>query len=286
MSKVNKTLAGYTSEAASTLPSLIEEGSLLSTESKALAFVSGLATTFKGYIENTVTYFNGLKLGNYSKQKVDIDELKEVLVGKEYQKIRGTYVAVPPGFSGKWVPFLRFLIDTILPAVEATEITLKTVNTKLATALTDPDRLKAQSGIRDLAKNLALIPQEDFDKIKTYFQNGGRVQTTLGAVAERNADIEEAFILINKLNADVGAIDFTNIQKLINRLVVLVQELRKELDGKEGDSMSGLVTSQLSDLFYKVGITVTAGAVLVDMTEQFTSAMTNARDDIVVALKS
>ncbi|MNG04638.1 hypothetical protein D3C84_877840 [compost metagenome] len=146
--------------------------------------------------------------------------------------------------------------------------------------------MKAQSGIRDLAKNIALVPQEDFDKIKTFFQGGGRNQTQLSKVVERNADIEEAFILINKLNADVGAIDFVNIQKLINRLVVLVQELRKELDGKDGDEMSGLVTSQLSDLFYKVGITVTAGAALVDLTEQFTSAMTNARDDIVVALKS
>lgn len=285
MSKVNKTLADYTSESASTLPSLIEEGSMLSTESKALAFLSGLATTFKSYIENFTTYCNGLKLGNYSKQKIDIEELKETLVGKDYQKTRGIYVAVPPGFSGQWVPFLRFLIETILPAVETTEITLKAVNSKLAVALNEPDRLKAQSGIRDLAKNLALIPQEDFDKIKGYFQNGGRNQTTLGKVVERNADIEEAFILINKLNADVGAVDFVNIQKLINRLVVLVTELRKELDGKDGDEMSGLVTSQLSDLFYMVGITVTAGAVLVDMTEQFTSAMTNARDDIVVALK-
>lgn len=285
MSKVNKQLEEFATESLSTLPSLIEEGSVLSTESKAMAFVANLMSSFKAYIGNLTTYFNGLKLGNYPKQKVDITELKEVLKDKDYSKTRQVYVSVPPGFSGKWIPFLRYLLDVILPAVTAAEITLKTVNTKLAVALNEPDRLKAQSGIRDLERNLALVSQEEFNKIRTFFMNGGKVQTTLSTLVDRNADIEEAYILLNKLNADVAAIDYVNIQKLINRMVVLVGELRKQLDELDSDEMSGLVTSQLSDLFYKIGITVTAGAVLSDMTTQLTSSMSEARDDLVVGLK-
>jgi hypothetical protein len=155
----------------------------------------------------------------------------------------------------------------------------------LATALNDPDRLKAQSGIRNLENGLALVTQDDFDKVKTFFTNASRTQLSLYQVVDRNADIEQAYILLNKLNADVGAINFVAIQALINRLVVLVQELKKEISKEDNDQLSGLVTSQLSDLFYKLGITVTAASVLSDSTEVLTSAMMNARDDIITALK-
>ena len=285
MSKVNNQLEQLAAVTQSTLPSLIEAGSSLSTESKTMAFVSKLATTFKAYVENITTYFNGLKLGNYPKQKVDTVELMDVLKGKEYAKTRQVFVAVPSGFSGKWLDLLKLLIDNILPSVEALEVTLKSVNKNLAVALNDPDRLKAQSGIRNLENGLALVSQDDFDKIKTFFQNGSRTQLALSQVVDRNADIEEAFILLNKLNADVGAINFVAIQELINRLVVLVQELKKEVSQEDSDQLSGLVTSQLSDLFYKLGVTVTAASVLSDLTEQMTSSMTNARDDLVIALK-
>jgi hypothetical protein len=285
MSKVNSQLEKLVSETQSTLPSLIEAGSALSTESKTVAFVSKLTNTFKSYVENITTYFNGLKLGNYPKQKIDTVDLLESIKGKDFAKTRQIYVTVPSGFIGKWVDYLNLLINVIVPSVESLEVTLKLVNKALATALNDPDRLKAQSGIRNLENGLALVTQDDFDKVKTFFTNASRTQLSLYQVVDRNADIEQAYILLNKLNADVGAINFVAIQALINRLVVLVQELKKEISKEDNDQLSGLVTSQLSDLFYKLGITVTAASVLSDSTEVLTSAMMNARDDIITALK-
>lgn len=286
MPNFNTSLADFSTEATNNIEHLAQWGHQLSMESSSIPLVDSVRSTFQDYVTSVVTFLNGLKVSNYKKQSIDAKELVEQLRFYDYSKTRGLIINVPAGFTGKWVPFLEFLIKDILPPVAASEVTLKMVNSRLAAALNEPDRLKAQSGIRDLAHKIALVDQKDYDKIKATFANHTKTETTVSAVVDRNADINKAFQLINHINAELGAIDFSNIQKLIERLGELTAALRTTLQSEEHTEMSGMITSQLSDLFYQLGTTLTAGAILMDIVGDLTTGMQTSRDVLLAATKS
>lgn len=281
MSNSNDTLLQYSQEALNDLGYIVSRGTALSIESASLPLVDTLKASFQEYLTSLSTFLNGLKVSNYKKQTIDAKELIEHLQTYDYRRARLLEVAVPAGFIGKWVPFLEMLLKDVLPPVASADTTLRLINTRLATALNEPTRLKAQSGIRDLTNKVALIDEKDFNAIKGAFGNHSKSAVTLSAVAERNADVDRAYQLINKLNAELGSIDFSGIQKLIDRLSEMTQSLKSLLQQEDHNEMSGLVTSQLSDLFFKVGMTITAGALLIDITEQLTTSMQSSRDMMI-----
>jgi hypothetical protein len=277
-------LKQYSEEAMNNLEYIVSKGAQLSTESASIPLVDTLKSSFQDYLTTLTTFINGLKVTNYRKQFIDAKEVVERLRTFDFSKSRLLEVTVPAGFNGKWIPFLELLIKDILPPVTTADTTLRLINTKLAQALTEPTRLKAQSGIRNLTGTIALVDGEDFEKMKKVFASHSKTSATLSSVVDRNADVDRAYQLINHLNADLAAVDFSGIQKLLERLGELTKALKATLETEEHTEMSGLVTSQLSDLFYKVGITITAGAVLMDLTEQLSESMLNTRDQLLTQI--
>lgn len=273
MSRHPSSLSQIADAEASTLEYLVERGSTISTESKSLAFVDSIKSTFYDFVSRLTNFITTLKAGNYKSQKLAADDVVALVEAKTYQETRNLYVNVPVGFQGKWVDYLNFLSTQILPQVARTDATLKSVIQRMAVLLNEPDRLKAQSGLRELDRSLDVISQEQLDKMKRYVANGSKYQRRLGEVMERNADFKASYELINKINSELGVVDFAKIQDQVTRLSELTQSLQETMKSDEGRELSGLVTSQLSELFFKLGVSLTAGAVLMDAVTQQTVAM-------------
>jgi len=284
MPNLNNPMEQFSAGVTGTLEDLIRRGSMLSTESKGVPYTASLKGVFREFVNDASAFLNGFKVGNFAKQKIETKELDEKIKLSEYSKVRQFTVKVPAGFNGRWIPFFEFLLKEIMPAVSTLEQTLSIANTKMAVVLNEPDRLKAQSGIRDLASKIALVEVTDFERMKAFFDAKGKTEALVSSVVDRNADIDTAFTLCNKLNAELSVVDFNAIQKLSDRLAQLTASLNETTDKEEFNEMSGLVTSQLSDLFYQMGVTLTAGAVLMDITKQMTDAMIISRDDLLQQL--
>lgn len=269
---------------ASTLEYLVSRGSSISTESAGLAFVDSVKSTFQDFVGRVSVFTNNLKVGNFTSRAIDSDSVMGKFNGRPYQENRNLYVTVQPGFEGKWLPYLKFLDREIMPRVTMIDATLKVAITKLATILNEPDRLKAQSGIRDLEKLLTLVSQTDYQTMTSYFGKNSKTQVRVAEIADRNADVVESYALINKLNRDLGKVDFTKIQAQLDRLTELTRSLKDVLESDENRVVSGTITSQLSDLFYKLGVTLTAGALLRDAVLMQTEAMQQSIDSLKTQL--
>jgi len=270
---------------ASTLEFLVARGSLISTESRGLAFVDSIKSSFTDFVARLGLFVNGLKVGNFTPRQIKATIMLKAVTARSYQENRNLYVSIQPGFEGKWLPYLKYLANTILPKVETIDATLKVAITKLATIINEPDRLQAQSGIRDLERSLSMVSQDDYQGMQSFFGKGTKAQAPLGSVVDRNADLIDAYTLIDKLNNSLGAIDFTKVQSQLDRLTELTANLKEVLESEENRQLSGTVTAQLSELFYKLGVTLTAGAVLRDAVQQQTEAMSLTADSLAEQIK-
>lgn len=257
----------------STLEYLVTRGSTISTESKGLAFVDSIKSTFTDFTARLGLFVNGLKLGNFQSKKIDAIAMLKDVTARPYQENRQLHVTVQPGFESKWLPYLKYLSGVILPKVILIDQTLKTAITKLAILVNEPDRMKAQSGIRDLESQLAIISQEDYEGMQSFFGHHSKSEMTLGQVVDRNADLIYSYDMINKLNTELGRVDFTKVQGQLDRLAELTSNLKEVLESDANRVVSGTMTSQLSELFYRLGVTLTAGAVLRDAVQAQTSVM-------------
>lgn len=260
---------------------LITQGSLLSNESKSVPFLGTLRGTFADFVSHVSSFVNSFKAGNFNRETIDFKQLDEKLKLVDYSKTRTMEVFVPPGFHAHWVEFFNFVLKDIMPAVNVLEQTLVSTNRKMAVLLNEPDRMKAQSGIRDISTGVALVELDDFDKLKSFFNTTGKTATTLSGVVDRQADVATAFALSNRLNAELSAVDFNAITKLTTRLGELTEALQKVMGREEHTELSGLVSSQLADTFYQLGVTMTAGAVMIEVTKQMNDSMIASRDSLL-----
>lgn len=254
------------------LENICRMGSDLSTESLSLPFVDTVKSKFNEFVDRSSTFLNGLKVGNYRNQRLDYAPAVIEFNKAQWSENRMKSLHIAPGFSGKWVPFLNYLDSNILPQVEALEATLKKSNTRLAQILNEPDRLAAQSGIKDLKSSIPLITLEHLNGIKKFFNSSSSPEVQASKVMDRNGDLEAAFKLTNALNDRLAKADLSGIDSMVGRFAELSKSFKEHL-AEHDDSVSGKVGSQLSDLFYTLGVTVSAAAVLLDILPQHVEAM-------------
>lgn len=273
MSKLNPNIMNELANVElNSLESICHMGSDLSTESLALPFVDTVKSKFNEFVDRSSTFLNGLKVGNYRSDHLDYDAAVAVFNKNPYATNRLLMLHVAPGFTGKLVPFLEHVITNILPQVEELEATLKKSNTRLAQILNEPDRLAAQSGIKELKGQIPLISMEVFIQLKHHFTGNNSPEVQASKVIDRNGDMEHAYKLTNTLNDRLAKVDLASVNGMVGRFAELSTSFKEHLD-KHDDSVSGKVGSQLSELFYKLGITVSASAALLELVPQHVEAM-------------
>jgi len=254
------------------LENICRMGSDLSTESLSLPFIDTVKSKFNEFVDRSSTFLNGLKVGNYRSNHLHYADAVTAFNKTPYSANRMLALHVAPGFSGKWVPFLEYLVNEILPVVEPLEATLKKSNTRLAQILNEPDRMAAQSGIKELKNTIPWITVAHLNKIKEFFGTSSAPEVQASKLIERNADLETAFKLTNELNDRLAKANLSGIDAMVNRFADLAKSFKEHL-AKHDDAVSGKVGSQLSDLFYVLGVTVSAAAVLLDVLPQHVEAM-------------
>ena len=288
MSELNELFKQVSNESLSQIDSLVEVGSFISNESKVMAFIEASKSKFYDYVARVQHFINAFKFSAASAKQIDAKAMLELFGKQSYAENRKLNFEVAPGFSGSLPEFMTLMVDHLLPAAEASENSLKITITRLATILNEPDRLKAQSGIRDLEHHLVLISSEQLEKVKAFFKTGGKSQTTIGQVMGRNADLQEVYAKTNHMNDRLSKVDFKRVQDLVSRLGHLTGSLNEQINKggeNEGrDEVAGLVASQLSDLFYRLGVTLTACSVLLEIGMQHTEAMQRNVDGLVAQL--
>lgn len=288
MSNLNELFKQVSLEHMSQLDEIIALGSSVSNESKVLTFIDSGKSKFYDYVQRVHHFLKSLSLDHKIFSHIDARELLKKYGAQDYSKNRSLNFEVAAGFSGDLPEFLTFMVEHVLPAADAIENTLKITVTRLAQILNEPDRMKAQSGIRELEQHLVLVKEGDLEKIKSYFKAGAKSQVKIGDVMRRNADMETVYRLTNVWNERLAKIDFKRAQNLVERVGDLTGHLNKQLnetgEGQEKTEVSGLTASQLSDLFYRLGTTVTACSVLIEMGRQHSEAMKRNLDALEAQL--
>jgi len=245
-----------------TLQYHIEVGSLLSTESRLQTIVDGAKGTFNSFLDSASGFLNGLKLGNYKARQVKLNQSQLAhLRDTGFQDLRTKLIAVPVGFSATYADYLKD-VHAVMPAIEGLEKDLKLAIVKIAQILNEPDRLKAQTGIRDLEKNLTLATSDQYDALLANYKNETRVQVPFSDVAGNLAAFTEAYDQVHDLNTRLARVDLVGIQSQIHRLADLVQELRKTVSEDATKDVAGLIAGQLSDLIYRMGVTATVASMV------------------------
>lgn len=274
MSNVKNILNDLATEQSRSLDYVVGLGTLIALESKDQTFIDTVKSKFYEFVDHMHGFFNSLKVGNYKTVFIEANDMLAKLNEQGWEKNRELHITVVPGFQGHWVELLDLMINKILPAAEGAVDGLKVSSIRLAAIMNEPDRLKAQSGIRELESHLTLISKEDLDKLTAHFKFNSQSKATLGDVAGRNTDLKEAYGQINILNKRLGQVDLTKIDSQVERLGELIKAFTKTIDGDEKRAeVSGAVASQLSELMYRLGTTLTGVAQLIELTRQQTEAM-------------
>lgn len=286
MSNLNDLFKNVSTEHLNNLDLIIRMGSDISTESKALAFIDSTKSKFYDYVERVHSFVKSLTFTSQASPQIDAGLVLERFGRQSYADNRKLLFYVAPGFTGSLPAFLDLMLDKVLPAAESAENSLKITLTRLATLLNEPDRLKAQSGIRDLEHHLVLVPGEDLEKVRGFFKAGSKSQVFVKEVLERNGDLADVYTKTNLVNQRLSKVDFKRVQDLVARLGQLTGALNKALnEGDDGrEEVAGSVASQLSDLFYRIGTTLTACSVLIEMMRQHSEAMRRDVDELLAQL--
>lgn len=288
MSNLNELFKQVSLEHMTQLDEIIALGSSVSNESKVMTFIDSSKTKFYDYVQRVHHFIKSLSLDHKTFSHIDAAPMLKKYGQQDYSKNRNMSFEVPAGFTGDLPEFLTFVVEHILPAADAIENTLKITVTRLAQILNEPDRMKAQSGIRELEQHLVLVKEADLEKVKSYFKAGSKSQVKISEVMRRNGDMETVYRLTNVWNSRLAKIDFKRAQGLIARIGDLTGHLNKQLsepeEGQEKSEVSGLTASQLSELFYRLGTTVTACSVLIEMGRQHSEAMGRNVDGVIAQL--
>ena len=254
------------------LEHLCRMGSTLSTEALDLAFIDTLKGKFNDFVDRSSTFLNGLRVGNYRNNHLDYHAAVSSFTAQPYATNRTLQFHVAPGFSGSWLPFLNFVISDLLPQVEQLEATLQKSNTRLAQILNEPDRMAAQSGIKELKNQLPTIQVKTLEHFKSAFFTKGDTMRQASTLIDRNADVETVYKLTNEVNDRLARVRFNAVEQSIGRFAELSKSFKEHLD-KHDDAVSGKVGSQLSELFYVLGVTCSAAAVVLEVVPQHVQAM-------------
>lgn len=265
-------LSHFAEDATNTLRYQIEVGSRLSMESKSFAFIDSAKSTLGQFLDQAGIFLNSLKFGNYIPRDIPQGVVYEALHAEGFAEARKRTWAVPAGFSSKYQDYLKD-IRAVMSAIAVLEKSLKVATVRVASILTEPDRLKAQSGIRDLEKQVMLISAEQLDNLTAHHKNGSKSQVLLSQVVNNLSEIDSTYLEVRDLNTQLSRIDLAGVSKQIHRLAELVRELNATVAKDEHREVSGLVASQLADLLYRMGITATAASVVADGIGQLSDSL-------------
>jgi hypothetical protein len=240
---------------------LMSSASNFSQESKVMAFVDDIRTQFSDFVGRAATYLNSVKIGNFKPTPVIPGKLLELADAEGYRSIGGKVISIPLGFQGKYIDYIRSL-GSALTYVESLEKTIGAASQQLALIAHEPDRMKAQSALRNLESLLNPIPPAEFATLRNYCGNHGKSQARLSDVIDNGGEIEAIYKEVNQLNARCAHVDFKAIDQKTSRLADLITSVRKEIDLAGDGGVSGTTATALSTMIYGLGTTVSTAAIV------------------------
>lgn len=232
-----------------------------SQESKLVTFIEDARGKFSNLLNRAVTFFNGQKIGNFKPVTVIPGKVTQDSGAEAYRLNAGKTVSIPTGFKGWYIDYVADLKHAI-DYVETLGYSAKKVNEKLATVLGEPDMLKAQSTMFELAKSIPAIPDGEYAKLLTYTNNHGKSVARLGDVVMSMSDLDKVYKVANELNQRCGRIDFVAMDKHIKRMAELINQVQAQINQSDVD-VSGGAASALSSLIYGIAMTANASIVIV-----------------------
>lgn len=283
MSKENAFLKELvSSEMHSNVDYLMSTASNFSQESKVMAFIDDARSQFSAFVGRAATFLTSSKVGNFKPVTVIPGKLTEYANAEGYRSIGQKVVSIPLGFQGKYIDYIRSLASA-LTYVEALEKTIGAASVQLAQLAGDPDRMKAQSSLRQLEALIKPMPAADFNALRAYCGNHGKTVARLADVIDNGGEVVEIYRDVNLLNQRCARVDWAGIDKKTTRLAELIVHVQKEIEvGGDGD-VSGATASGLSTMIYGFATTVSAAAVVATGVQELTQCLAKMVGEAVEA---
>jgi len=240
---------------------LMSSLSNFSQESKLVTFIEDARGKFSNLLSRAVGFFTSQKIGNFKPVTVIPGKVTEQDGADAYRLNAGKTVSIPMGFKGWYIDYVGDL-ESALSYVETLGKSVKMVNEKLAMVLHEPDMLKAQSTMFELARSIPAIPDGEYAKLVAYTNNHGKSAARLGDVVGSMSDLDKVYQKANVLNQRCGRVDFAAMDKNIKRMAELIQAVQKQIESSTTD-VSGGAASALSAVIYGVAMTANASIVVV-----------------------
>jgi len=261
---------------------LMSTASNFSQESKVMAFVDDIRSQFSAFIGRAAAFFTGSKVGNFKPSPIIPGKLLEFANADGYRNIGQKVISIPLGFQGKYIDYIRSLASA-LTYVESLEKTLGLASQQLAQIASEPDRMKAQSTLRQLEASINAMPIAEFNALRAFCGNHGKTQGRLADVIDNGGDIEAVYREVNNLNARCARVDFRAIDAKTSRLAELIVHVQKEIEAAGDGGVSGPVASALSTMVYGLGTTVSAAAVVVTGVQDLTHCLAQSVGEVLGA---
>lgn len=242
-----------------------------SQESKLVTFIEDARGKFSNLLNRAVTFFNSQKIGNFKPATVIPGKVTQDSGAEAYRLNAGKTVSIPTGFKGWYIDYLADL-ERATSYVETLGKSVKMANEALAKVLHEPDMMKAQSTMFELAKSIPAIPDGEYAKLVAYTNNHGKSNARLGDVVMSMGDLDKCYSQANVLNQRVGRIDFVSLDKNIKRMAELINEVQAMINRNGGD-VSGGAASALSAVIYGVAMTANASIVIVAGVTEMTNCL-------------
>jgi hypothetical protein len=270
------------SEMHSNVDYLMSTASNFSQESKVMTFVDDIRSQFGAFIGRAATFFNSSKVGNFKPSTVIPGKLTEFANADGYRSIGQKVISIPLGFQGKYIDYIQAL-SSALAYVETLEKTIGATSQQLATVASEPDRMKAQSALRNLESLIKPMPASEFNALRAFCGNHGKTQARLSDVVDNGADIGAIYREVNNLNQRCSRVDWAGIDRKTSRLAELIVHVQKEIEAAGDGGTSGAAASALSTMVYGLATSVSAAAVVLSGVMELTHCLAQNVGEVVGA---
>lgn len=175
--------------------------------------------------------------------------------GLNFLHYEDTLVSVPEGFTGRYVPFLDMMLETQPSLLKHCSTLLQEYETELSMFLSNGDHRLSQKSSDFQYKALAIHRTKYEKKLKPFFDEhrAGLTRQKLGTVFTRFADLNDAFILAEKLQAAVSRSSYDKLLQQVNTVSDLLDLIHQRIEDRSVGQVSGAMAKNIAQGAYEMG---------------------------------
>lgn len=252
--------------------SLEDDAKLIAIES-ALGTTGGVLEVFSRIIPKAAQALTGLiePISGYLKSDEGVRSMtaqNRKLLGRlnklPFMAYREMLVQVPEGFNGNLLAYVKWVKKIQVEVVRSANALLGDYNTELSMFLSNNDYRKSLKSHEKFYKNVQTTRAEVTRVFESFFDHkGNQSRIKLGSIVMRFAELE---VIFEEVEGLMGAVQLrTELSKLLASVAhasELLGLLKKKLDEKELDGVSGDMAKHISEGAYECGKYVELVAVL------------------------